>query len=225
MNEWIDVKTLAPPKNHKFLFSYPSGTGLGNWGTRYETRNGNSEFAGECYHLISWPEFVNQNNNYENVMELDEEKMKYLEMNWMLFPESSKGRKMNEWIKCSERMPCCFNILKVKRENGQETRCYFHADRMAWLEFHGEKTNYWQEFETLKFLFDVVEWFPNKKEETNVNKIKVKHQLPQEGQKVIFDTEHGEIEGEFFEGKFWRAFDGEHEPFYWKPLIPQEAPK
>jgi len=89
-DQWISVKDKSPPKEDKFLFHYHFGTGLGNYGRRYRDINGNSEYLGECYHLVLWPEEVNSNNRYKEVMDLDEEQMKDLEMLWAPLPSPTK---------------------------------------------------------------------------------------------------------------------------------------
>jgi hypothetical protein len=88
--QWINVKDQCAPKKGKFFFHYFGGMGLAEWGTRYEDRNNNSEYAGECYHLVLSPSQVNGNSRIDEVMEFDDNKMIEMEMKWMLLPEPPK---------------------------------------------------------------------------------------------------------------------------------------
>ncbi len=88
--EWISVKDRLPPKEEKFLFHYEYGTGLGNWDVKYKDINNNSEYVGECYHLVLWASEVNSNSRCSHVMEFNEETMIQLDFFWMPLPNPPK---------------------------------------------------------------------------------------------------------------------------------------
>jgi hypothetical protein len=68
-----------------------------------------------------------------------------------------------EWIDVKDRLPSTNDIVRVKRENGDKVKCYFHKDAMSWLMFYGVKTSYFQERHGKRnFLFDVTHWMPLK---------------------------------------------------------------
>jgi hypothetical protein len=63
------------------------------------------------------------------------------------------------WVDVNERLPDFHATLKARKENGEEVKCYFHQDRMAWLRFYTrEKLSYFQDFETLEFLHNITHW-------------------------------------------------------------------
>jgi flagellin-specific chaperone FliS len=64
-----------------------------------------------------------------------------------------------EWISVKDRLPESHDIIKVKNENGDEIKAYFHADQMSWLYFYTkEKLSHFQCKNSLKFLHDVTHW-------------------------------------------------------------------
>lgn len=84
--KWISVKDNAAPKEGKFLFHYRCGLGLGEYGSRFEDINNNSEYAGDCYHLVLSPQEVNPNSRYCDVMEWDDDKMIEMNVFWIPLP-------------------------------------------------------------------------------------------------------------------------------------------
>ncbi len=70
------------------------------------------------------------------------------------------------WISVKERLPSGpGDILKVRRENDDEIKAYYHADRMAWLSFYTKHNlSHFQDHKTLKFLDDVTHWYEKPKD-------------------------------------------------------------
>ncbi len=65
---------------------------------------------------------------------------------------------MDKWININDSLPETHDIVKVRRENGDEINAYYHADKMCWLNYYGKKTSHFQSFKSLEFLFDVTHW-------------------------------------------------------------------
>lgn len=64
-----------------------------------------------------------------------------------------------KWISTQDAMPDGpGNIVKVKLENGNEKKCYYHRDKMIWLAYYNAKTSHFQCYETLEFLHNVTHW-------------------------------------------------------------------
>jgi len=62
------------------------------------------------------------------------------------------------WVSVEQKLPKFHSIVMAKKQNNEEVKCYFHSDRMAWLNFYGQKTSYFQDFKTLEFLHDITHW-------------------------------------------------------------------
>jgi len=64
------------------------------------------------------------------------------------------------WIDVKDKLPDLFaDIFKVKTENGDQERAYFYKDKMSWIAFYGQKTNYWWSHNTNEPMFDVTHWW------------------------------------------------------------------
>lgn len=67
-----------------------------------------------------------------------------------------------KWIKTEDRLPNFHEVLKVRRENGNVVKAYFHKDKMEWLKFYCKgPLSHFQDHKSLEFLFDVIEWQDN----------------------------------------------------------------
>jgi len=65
---------------------------------------------------------------------------------------------MSEWIDAEKELPKQSAVIKVKLDNGDETKAYFYKDKMHWVEYYGKKTSYWWHKETKEPLFNVTHW-------------------------------------------------------------------
>jgi hypothetical protein len=69
------------------------------------------------------------------------------------------------WIGVKEKLPLDSWILRIKRANGDESKAYFHADKMVWLSYYTkDKLSHFQDCKSLEFLYDVTHWCEIKKE-------------------------------------------------------------
>jgi hypothetical protein len=70
------------------------------------------------------------------------------------------------WVSIKDRMPRGpGDILKVKRQNGDELKAYYHADRMDWLGYYTNRNlSYFQDHKTKEFLHDVTHWYEKEKD-------------------------------------------------------------
>lgn len=83
-NHWINAQDTLPTKRRKFLFSYHSGTGLGQWGQCYTIINGNSERTHEAYILILDPQSILDG---EEPFQWNDKKILEMEVSWMEIPK------------------------------------------------------------------------------------------------------------------------------------------
>jgi hypothetical protein len=63
-----------------------------------------------------------------------------------------------KWTKVEDDLPNWHGIVMTKRANGDQVKCYFHADKMIWLAFYGKDTSHFQDYKTLQFLHDITHW-------------------------------------------------------------------
>lgn len=64
-----------------------------------------------------------------------------------------------KWIRVQEQLPRYpGDIVMAKRENGQEIKCYYHADSFLWRRFYGTKTSKWETYDSHQFLSDITHW-------------------------------------------------------------------
>jgi hypothetical protein len=64
-----------------------------------------------------------------------------------------------EWISVKNKLPYTHCILRVRRENGEETKAYFHADKMGWAHnYYKFPWTHFQDKKTLEWLEDVTHW-------------------------------------------------------------------
>jgi hypothetical protein len=63
------------------------------------------------------------------------------------------------WIDLTDKYPPFSGIYQVKLDNNFVIKAYYHDDAMNWLNLFGQKTNHFQDHETLKFIDNVTHWF------------------------------------------------------------------
>ena len=65
-----------------------------------------------------------------------------------------------EWVNVKDELPSgAGDIVKVRRENGDELKAYYSKDKMAWLlRYYKGPTSHFQNHATREFLFDITHW-------------------------------------------------------------------
>lgn len=67
---------------------------------------------------------------------------------------------MNEWVSVEDKLPPESEIYRVRLQNGDEIRAYFHPDKMQWIAHYGKKTSHWWSYIDEKRLDNVTHWLP-----------------------------------------------------------------
>lgn len=71
---------------------------------------------------------------------------------------------MSEWIDVKEKHPNVQNgIFRVRKQNGNEVKAFYHDDHMAKFSFYGVRPCAWWDYETSQPLGDVTHWLEKEK--------------------------------------------------------------
>lgn len=64
------------------------------------------------------------------------------------------------WTNVQEKVPDIHSgTFEVKRQNGEQMKCFFYADKMMWIALYGQKPcHWWNAKGNHEPIHDVTEW-------------------------------------------------------------------